>query len=285
MWVCLGLWGWWRLRFESVEFVSGDVVLRGLVFVPDRVPAPALIVCHGFDRRGFRGYGIFEQLARKACESGFVSLVFDFRGCGGSGGRFDYGWGEQGDLEAAIGFLLSRREVDSDSVFVVGHSLGGAVALYVALRDKRVNRIVLWATPSDHAYNVKKFISRTRGRFSYYLFLLISYLDAVINVSNLFSLHVYGISLRPRDVRQRLMKLRENEVVAKLQSVNLLIVNGSGDQIVGLEEAKMNYKAAKELKELVIIESANHSFHGKEEETVDRTISWLVKQRQFLNRD
>jgi len=218
----------------------------------------------------------------KACESGFVSLVFDFRGCGESGGEFDYGWSEQLDLRAAIDYLTSRREVVSDSVFVVGHSLGGAVALYVAQTEKRIKGVALWATPHDHAYNVKQFITRTRGRLSYYLFLLISYVDAVVDVSRLFSLHVYGITLRPRAVRQKLMRLKESEVVKKLENLSLLIVNGSRDPIVELEEAKINFEAAKKPKELAVIESANHAFQGKEEETIEKTTTWLNKTSECI---
>jgi len=153
------------------------------------------------------------------------------------------------------------------------------VALYVAQTDKRVRGVALWATPHDHAYNVKTFITRTRGRLGYCLFLLISYIDAVVNVSSLFSLHVYGITLRPSRVRQKLMKIKESEVVKKLQNTSLLIVNGSDDQIVGLEEARINYEAAKEPKELVVIDSANHAFQGKEEETIEETLTWLRKLR------
>jgi len=266
------------LRTETVKFESEGDEIYGVLYVPDETPAPILIVCHGFDKRGFRGYDIFERLASKACENGFISLVFDFRGCGSSSGKFDYGWGEQRDLVGAINYLASRREANPNAIYVVGHSLGGAVALHVAQRDKRVKGIVLWATPHDHAYNVKKFITRTRGRLGYYVFLLISYLDAVVNVSWLFSLRVYGITLRPRDVRQRLMKLRESEIVAKLKNVSLLIINGSGDQVVGLEEARWNFEAANEPKELVVVESAGHVFQGKEQETIDRTLSWLLGQ-------
>ena len=185
-------------------------------------------------------------------------------------------------MRAAISYLTSRREVTSNSVFVVGHSLGGAVALYVAQTDKRVRGVALWATPHDHAYNVKRFITRTRGRLGYYLFLLISCVDAVVNVSRLFSLHVYGITLRPRDVRQKLMKLKESEVVTRLEKVPLLIVNGSGDEIVELKEAKINYEAAEEPKELVVIEGANHAFQGKEEETTEKTTTWLNKTSESI---
>jgi len=268
------------LRTEKVGFDSANARIRGELFIPDgKAPSPALIVCHGFDRRGFRGYGIFRELAYKACEDGFVSLVFDFRGCGESGGRFDYGWGEQQDLKVALDYVAARKEVDSDWIFVVGHSLGGAVALYVAAVDKRIKGIALWATPHDHAYNVKRFITRTRGRLGYYLFLLISYIDAVVNVSRLFSLHVYGITLRPRYLRQKLMRLKESEVIKTLENVSLLIVNGSDDQIVELKEAKINYEAAKEPKQLVVIESTNHTFQDKEKETMEKTTSWLTKTK------
>jgi alpha-beta hydrolase superfamily lysophospholipase len=272
-----------------VSFSSGDGVgLSGLLYVPDVVPARGVVVCHGFDRRGFRGISLFRDMAEAACRAGFVSLVFDFRGCGQSGGEFGYGWGEQLDLEAAMEFLLGRPEVRrEDGVCVVGHSLGGAVALYVAERDRRVRGVALWAVPHDHGYNIRRFIIRSRGRLGWYLFLLASYLDADVPVSRLMSLRVWGFSLRPRDVRLRLMKLKEAEVLKRLEHLPILIVNGSGDTLAGLEEARLNFEAARGPKELVVIESAisdprrmeeaiaNHVFQGKEKEAIDKTLLWL----------
>ena len=64
----------------------------------------------------------------------------------------------------------------------------------------------------------------------------------------------------------------------------MLIVNGSGDTLAGLEEARWNYEAAKGPKELVVIDSvnqepermeeaiANHVFQGKEKEAINRTL-------------
>jgi len=276
------------LKTEAVSFESGDARLYGVLYIPDTIPAQAVIVCHGFDKRGFHGVGLFKDMAEAACrQGGFVSLVFDFRGCGKSMGEFGYGWDEQRDLEAAVEFLLGRAEAKQGSVYVVGHSLGGAVALYVAERDKRVRGVALWAVPHDHGYNIRRFIIRGRGRLGWVLFLLASYLDAVVPVYRLFSLRVWGFSLRPRDVRQRLMKLKEAEVLKRLEHLPVLIVNGSGDTLAGLEEARWNYEAAKGPKELVVIESvnqdpkrmeeaiANHVFQGKEKEAIDRTLLWL----------
>jgi alpha/beta superfamily hydrolase len=284
------------LRVETVSFDSADnVKVHGELYLPDKAPAPApgLIICHGFDRRGYRGYDIFTQLSQKVCENGFVSLVFDFRGCGQSTGQFDYGWGEQNDLKAAVDYIASRKDVMSDSIFVVGHSLGGAVAVYVAKGDKRIKGIALWSTPHDHAFNVKRFIIRERGRLGYYLFMLVSYIDTAANVSRWFSWRVYGIKLRPRYVRTKLMKLRESEVLKRLKGITILIVNGDGDQLTPLGEAKINYEAASAPKELVIIESAKHMFEdkeqqaiashvfqGREEEAIQKTAAWLNKAKE-----
>jgi len=281
------------LNAEALSFESSDGVrLSGVLFVPDTVPAPCLVVCHGFDRRGFRGVGLFRDMAEAACQQGgFLALVFDFRGCGQSGGEFGYGWSEQRDLEAAVEFLLARPEARMEGgVCVVGHSLGGAVALYVAERDKRVKGTALWAVPHDHAYNIRRFIIRSRGRLSWYLFLLASYVDAVFPVYRLLSLRVWGFNLRPRDVRRRLMKLKEAEVLKRLEHLPVLIVNGSKDTLAGLEEAKWNYEAAKGPKEMVVIESVNqdpkrmeeaivnHVFQGREKEAIDSTLLWLSRQ-------
>jgi len=292
-WGDCGICGVCGLRVESVGFVAGDGVgLSGLLYIPDVVPAPALIVCHGFDRRGFRGVGLFRMMAETACrQGGFVCLVYDFRGCGESGGSFGYGWDEQRDLEAAVEFLLGRPEAKAEGgVFAVGHSLGGAVALYVAEHDRRIRGVGLWAVPHDHAYNIRRFIIRSRGLLSWYLFLLASYVDAVVPVYRLVGLRVWGFNLRPRDVRQQLMKLKEAEVLKRLEHLPVLIVNGSVDTLAGLEEAKWNCEAAKGSKEMVVVESvyqqprrmeeatANHLFQVKESEAVEKTLSWLLKR-------
>jgi len=85
------------------------------------------------------------------------------------------------------------------------------------------------------------------------------------------------------------MKLREAEVLKRLEQLPVLIVNGSGDTLAGLEEARWNYEAAKGPKELVVIESvnqdpkrmeeaiANHVFQSKEKEAIDRTLLWLQR--------
>jgi alpha/beta superfamily hydrolase len=265
------------VKTETTWIECENARLYAEIYIPDTVPAPALLICHGMNARGSQGLRIYARLAEAACQMGFVALVFDFRGVGRSAGAFDYGIGEQQDVKCALDYLASRSEVALNSIFVVGHSLGGAVSLYALRNETRVKGLVLWSTPKNHDYNVRKFIARTRGKLGLYSFLILSRIDKIFNVSRLFSLEVYGIRLRQRYVREKLMSLNECEAASKLHGIPMLIVVGEKDIIVGVDEAEAIYRTANEPKTLKIIKSADHIFKGKEEELIAKTMGWIKK--------
>ncbi len=209
-----------------------------------------------------------------------MSLVFDFRGVGRSTGTFDYGMGEQEDVRSALNYLASRPEAAPNSVFVVGHSLGGAVSLYALQNETRVKGLVLWSTPKNHNYNVRKFIKRMHGTLGLYRFLIVSRIDRILSISRSHKLEVYGIDLRPRYVREKLMKLNECDAASKLQNTPLLVVIGERDVIVGMDEAQEIYRCANEPKTLVIINSADHIYKGKEQQLISKTIEWIESSQQ-----
>lgn len=256
--------------------------LYGKLYIPDVVPAPAVLICHGMNARASHGLGIYARLAEKACKTGFVSLVFDFRGVGRSTGAFDYGSGEQEDVKCALNYLGLRAEVAPNNVFIVGHSLGGAVSLYALQGETRVRGLVLWSTPKNHNYNVKKFIKRKEGILGLFAFRILSRIDMILNITRLYKLEVYGIDLRPRYVREKLMKLNECDAASKLHNIPLLIVIGQSDVIVGVDEAEEVYRSANEPKTLVIIESANHIYRGKEQQLISRTMEWIESHRETI---
>ena len=263
------------MKAETTWIDCEGAKLYGEVYVPDVVPAPALLICHGMNKQGFHLLKIYSQLARTACEMGFVVLLFDFRGVGRSAGEFDYGVGERKDEKCALDFLASRSDVAKDRIYVVGHSLGGAVSLFALQNEKRAKGLVLWSVPKNHDYNVRKFIKNTRGRLGLYAFLILSRMDKVFRVSKLFKLEVYGIELRPRDVREKLMKLNECKAASEMKGIPLLVVNGENDRIVGVDEAEEVYDSANDPKSLIIIESTDHIFRGKEDELVQKTVQWI----------
>jgi fermentation-respiration switch protein FrsA (DUF1100 family) len=98
-------------------------------WIAGREPALGhLLFCHG--NAGNIGDRVLNAALLMA--AGFDVLLFDYRGYGHSTGRPD----EQGtyrDAHAALAALLARQSVDRDRVFYLGESLGGAVALALAV--------------------------------------------------------------------------------------------------------------------------------------------------------
>ena len=155
------------MKIEETSIQCGETGLYGQLYIPDAVPAPGLLICHGLNARGSSGLRLYARLAETACRSGFVSLMFDFRGVGRSAGNFDYGIGEQEDVKCALDYLASRPEVAPNQVFIVGHSLGGAVSIYAVQNEKRVKGLVLWSTPKNHDYNVKNSLDAREESLAY----------------------------------------------------------------------------------------------------------------------
>jgi hypothetical protein len=96
-----------------------------------------------------QGIPILGQLAGALAEKGFIVLRYDKRGVGQSGGRServtlqDYA----DDLVTAVKWLAKRDDVNPRRITVAGHSEGGSIALLAAPKEKKINSIVLLATP------------------------------------------------------------------------------------------------------------------------------------------
>jgi pimeloyl-ACP methyl ester carboxylesterase len=99
-----------------------------------------LLLCHG--NAGNIGDRVLH--ARLLTAVGFDVLLFDYRGYGRSGGRPSEG-GTYRDARAALACLLEQAGVDPARVFYLGESLGGAVALDLALDHPPAGLVLLSA--------------------------------------------------------------------------------------------------------------------------------------------
>lgn len=124
-----------------VHFYSEGCRLEGELFLPADLrrgeKRPGLVLCHGFT--GIRDL-VLPDYARVFTGAGYISLIFDYRGFGGSEGPK---WRliplEQiDDIRSAITFLQAQEQVDPERIGVWGTSFGGAHAPYVAGVDPRV---------------------------------------------------------------------------------------------------------------------------------------------------
>jgi alpha/beta superfamily hydrolase len=258
------------MKMEQVEFSSDKFVLRGELYLPETNRSPGILVCHAMHGEGFR-WILYRIFARKAAERGFACLLFDFRGCGKSEGEFDYGSGEQRHAKAALEFLLSRKQVDSTTAFVVGRSFGGTVAIYSLVNDPRVKGYALWATPPGHCNNIKSYIEKLHGRVGYLVFLLLSAVDRVYEVK----LDLFGLELRPKDVREKLMTLSGAGFIAEKKHPPILLFIGDHDDYVSLSEEKSYENSITERGRLVVLPQTGRIFKQAEEQVASITLEWF----------
>jgi uncharacterized protein len=114
-----------------------------------KYPVVVLITGSGPQNRDeeLLGHKPFLVLADHLTKNGIGVLRFDDRGTAASKGNFktattpDFAT----DVEAAVNYLLTRKEVDPKKIGLIGHSEGGIIAPMVAAKSKDVNFIVLLA--------------------------------------------------------------------------------------------------------------------------------------------
>ena len=90
---------------------------------------------------------VVNSLLEALTQAAFISFKFNFRGVGESEGEFSQGVGEQEDVDAAISFLITQREVDSNRMGLVGYSAGAAFGLPVGCKDTRIRAVAAISAP------------------------------------------------------------------------------------------------------------------------------------------
>ena len=126
---------------------AGDLEARIEDPVPAGEPRSAVgVVCHPHPLHGGTMQNkVVHTVARAMQEAGAATVRFNFRGVGQSGGRYAAGAGEVDDAAAVIEW--TRRHFDCDALWLAGFSFGAAVALQVAAREARPQRLVTIAPP------------------------------------------------------------------------------------------------------------------------------------------
>lgn len=202
---------------EAVSYTTED----GLDLEAWFVPAPD-------DRRGtvlaFPG-NAGNRAARVAlgtalAEEGYSTLLVDYRGYGGNAGSPS----EEGlarDARAALAYLESRAQVDTDRIAYFGESLGSGVAVQLAVEEPPSALILRSPFPS---------------------------------LADVGSVHypVLPVSLLLRD------RFDNGDKIAKVQAP-ILVIAGEDDRIVPTQLSRDLYELAEEPKELVIIDGAGHN--------------------------
>jgi hypothetical protein len=113
-----------------VSQTEPETRLHGWWMPVQNASSPVLLYLHG---NGVN-IGANAAHAHRFHQMGFNVLLIDYRGYGLSGGGFPSEDKVYQDAEVAWQHLVSDRQISPERIMIYGHSLGGAVAIDLALR-------------------------------------------------------------------------------------------------------------------------------------------------------
>lgn len=241
---------------EEIEFYAGGIAgpMFGVLNWPKGLQpgqrVPCLIDFPGWkgDRKGKKRL----LLAARLVESGWAVLRIDPPGTGYSDGNALkvtlglYSW----VIQKAMTVVSQHPAIDANRFALLGTSVGGSAAMMVANCDKRVKALVLWAPRSD-------------------------YHDTVPNLYWVDDRSQVNSALRRSGLRY------DFHAKTKRFRGKLFILHGNQDTIVSSDQScRLGVGRLDPLHPttLGIISKAGHTFSGFENELIDRTVVWLLKE-------
>jgi pimeloyl-ACP methyl ester carboxylesterase len=230
--------------------------------------APLVVICHGFVGSRIGVDRLFVKAAWDLADAGFAVLRFDYAGCGESAG--DYG---EGGLDAMVAqtrivldHALSLPGIDPEAVTLLGHSLGGAVAILTAPADRRIHKLVLWSPVANPFGDIVRIVGKevyeravAEGRADY-----------------------LGYGLTPRFFES--LSARHPFQEARKFTGSVLLAHGTGDDVIPVDYSFLYHRIFRIRRDgccdKEIVPGANHTFSSGPCGTavIGRTRDWLIGQ-------
>lgn len=246
---------------ERLEFTGGaGVKLAGALYRPasgvDVMGSALLAHCFTCSKDLFTTVRIAKGLAG----GGYLTLTFDFTGLGDSDGELANTTvaTNVSDITAAAVALIKRG---AGPCVLIGHSLGGAVAVLAASRLRTVTAVVAVASPASVAH-VKHLFSP----------------DALVQIR---SEGAAEVNVGPNPVRlgrDFLDDLRRHDVTAAATELGrpMLVVQAGADTVVERSQTEMLAEAGSAT--LYTVDGADHLFTDRRhsDELVKAILDWLA---------
>jgi pimeloyl-ACP methyl ester carboxylesterase len=144
--------------FATFQIPSHGALLNALAYIaPGPGPHPVVLLLHGFP-----GNEKNLDLAQAIRRAGWDVVYFDYRGSWGSPGDFSFTHSIE-DTQSAIAYLrdpANAKKLHSDpaNIVLIGHSMGGFLARYVAAQDPAIKAVGLISAADmgvDKAQSIK----------------------------------------------------------------------------------------------------------------------------------
>ena len=134
------------MKIEYRELISDGHTLRGLFSTPDGEFKDLLVMFHGFTGHMNENGLMFKQITKTLTNIDIATLRYDFRGSGISDGEFD-DFTLFTEIEDARKIIMEGYKLNGNKpIYVLGFSMGGAVATRISLEMKDyIKKLVLLA--------------------------------------------------------------------------------------------------------------------------------------------
>lgn len=284
---------------KTVEFFSEGTPIAGILGFPedyrDGEQRAAVVFCHGFT--AVKEIYLLEN-AKRLQEAGYITLNFDYRFFGESGGEPRsrlIPLAQVTDIRNAVTFMQQQPQVAADRIGLYGTSFGCANASYTAGIDDRVKCTVGVVGPGDLERqfrlgpNFDRFMDKVRkekaefvrtGKPAYMeskrLMVrdpdTVSQFDEMVEKFPTFRPEVSFESLLD------IMEFKPESVVDRISPRAILWIHTDNDELVPLFEAQSMFAKAREPKKLVVLENMIHEdvYEGDGfEQTMKHTTAWF----------
>ncbi|WP_209426612.1 OsmC family protein [Pararhodobacter sp. SW119] len=228
------------MRSERIEFAgAGGTMLAARLDRPEGAVRAAALFAHCFTCS--KDIAAARRIAGALAARSIATMRFDFTGLGHSGGEFantDFS-SNIADLGAAAAWMAENGLAPQ---LLIGHSLGGAAVLAAAPGIAGVRAVATLNAPADPAHVL--------GNFGAALDTIAETGEATVSLAG------RDFTIR-RDFVEDVREAKLTEALGRLKAA-LLVLHAPRDAIVGIDNARRIFAAAKHPKSFVALDAADH---------------------------
>ncbi|AFZ25114.1 alpha/beta superfamily hydrolase [Cylindrospermum stagnale PCC 7417] len=209
--------GWWIAAPTPQEKLSA------IPNEPTRVLTSPKVILYFCGAAGNKGYYNHVARLQGLRQLGFSVLVIDYRGFGSSQGNFPSESQLYQDSQIAWDYLVRVRRIPPEQIVIYGESLGGAVAINLAIQHSEASALIIQSSFTSMAEEIK---------------------------------HRNWLWMFPVD----LLLTQRFDSISKVSSLRLpvLFIHGTADSVVPSYMSQQLYNAAPEPKQLFLIPGGEH---------------------------
>lgn len=256
-------------QFFSIPSENGH--LSGVLHLPNvqyTSNFPLIILLHGFVGSKVGEHRLFVKAARHFTEQGYAVFRFDFGGCGESDGDYSQVTVSKqlNEVQTVLDFVSQLEQIDAKNIFLIGHSLGGAIASLTAAKDTRIKQLVLWSPVAKPFED----ITGITGKHAV----------TIAKENGLYDYHGFYLS------HEFFNDLKKHQPLDAIQNYrhSALIIHAEADEDIPKEHTHryaeaLKHRRVKNSVDTYFINKADHTFSGYnfEHELFTVTTDWLEK--------